>query len=48
MGRDSAYTGKEVSWEKALNSQRNTFPKTLAWGPMDEPAVPMPGVTELI
>ena len=48
MGRMSAYTGKEVSWEQALNSKLDTFPKTLAWGPMDEPPVPKPGVTELI
>jgi myo-inositol 2-dehydrogenase/D-chiro-inositol 1-dehydrogenase len=48
MGRMSAYTGKEVTWEKALNSKLDTFPKTLAWGPMEEPPVPKPGVTELI
>jgi len=48
MGRMSAYTGKAVPWEKALESQLDTFPKTLAWGPMDEPPVPKPGVTELI
>jgi myo-inositol 2-dehydrogenase / D-chiro-inositol 1-dehydrogenase len=48
MGRMSAYTGKEVSWDQALNSKLDTFPKTLAWGPMEEPPVPKPGVTELI
>ncbi len=48
MGRMSAYTGKAVSWEKALDSKLDTFPKTLAWGPMEEPPVPRPGVTELI
>ena len=48
MGRMSAYTGKAVSWEKALESKLDTFPKTLAWGPMEEPPVPRPGVTELI
>jgi predicted dehydrogenase len=48
MGRMSAYTGKAVTWEKALNSQLDTFPKTLAWGPMKEPPIPKPGVTELI
>lgn len=48
MGRMSAYTGKAVSWEAALNSKLDTFPKTLAWGPMAEPPVPKPGVTELI
>jgi myo-inositol 2-dehydrogenase / D-chiro-inositol 1-dehydrogenase len=48
MGRTSAYTGKQVSWEQALNSKLDTFPKTLAWGPMEEPPIPKPGVTELI
>ncbi len=48
MGRMSAYTGKAVSWEQALNSKLDTFPKTLAWGPMKEPPVPKPGVSELI
>jgi myo-inositol 2-dehydrogenase/D-chiro-inositol 1-dehydrogenase len=48
MGRMSAYTGKAVSWEAALNSKLDTFPKELAWGPMAEPPVPKPGVTELI
>jgi myo-inositol 2-dehydrogenase / D-chiro-inositol 1-dehydrogenase len=48
MGRMSAYTGKAVSWEKALNSQLDTFPHELAWGPMGEPPIPKPGVTELI
>jgi predicted dehydrogenase len=48
MGRDSAYTGQKVTWEKALNSKLDTFPKTLAWGPMKEPHVPKPGLTRLI
>jgi predicted dehydrogenase len=48
MGRMSAYTGKAVSWEQALNSKLDTFPKNLAWGPLEEPPVPRPGVTELI
>jgi predicted dehydrogenase len=48
MGRMSAYTGKAVTWEKALNSKLDTFPQTLAWGPMAEPPLPKPGVTELI
>lgn len=48
MGRMSAYTGKEVSWEQALNSQEDTFPKTLEFGPYPFPKVAMPGSTELI
>ena len=49
MGRMSAYTGKAVAWEIALNSKLDTFPQNLAMGnPMPEPPVPRPGVTELI
>jgi myo-inositol 2-dehydrogenase / D-chiro-inositol 1-dehydrogenase len=49
MGRMSAYTGKEVSWDQALNSKLDTFPKTLDLSaPMEEPPIPRPGVTELI
>ena len=49
MGRMSAYTGKEVSWTQALNSELDTFPKHLdIKGKMAEPPVPKPGVTELI
>jgi myo-inositol 2-dehydrogenase / D-chiro-inositol 1-dehydrogenase len=48
MGRDSAYTGKAITWDQALNSKRDTFPKELAWGPMKEGAVPRPGTYELI
>jgi predicted dehydrogenase len=49
MGRMSAYTGKAVTWEIALNSKLDTFPQNLAMGnPMPEPPVPKPGLTELI
>jgi len=47
MGRDSAYSGKAITWDHALNSKLDTFPQTLAWGPMKEPPVPKPGVFEL-
>jgi len=49
MGRMSAYTGKAVTWEQALNSKLDTFPKDLDMkGSLEEPAVPRPGVTDLI
>jgi myo-inositol 2-dehydrogenase/D-chiro-inositol 1-dehydrogenase len=49
MGRMSAYTGKAVTWEEALNSKLDTFPKELDLkGSMAEPEFPRPGVTELI
>lgn len=47
MGRMSAYTGKAVSWEQALNSKEDLVPKKLAWGPMPVPPVAIPGQTEL-
>jgi predicted dehydrogenase len=49
MGRMAAYTGKTVTWEKALNSKLNTFPDHLTWEsslPVDP--VPAPGKTPLI
>jgi myo-inositol 2-dehydrogenase / D-chiro-inositol 1-dehydrogenase len=49
MGRMSAYTGKTVTWEQALNSQQSLVPPSaqLAWGPMPVPPVAQPGKTEL-
>jgi predicted dehydrogenase len=44
MGRNSAYTGKVVTWEDALNSVDNLVPTTLAFGPFPTPEVPKPGV----
>jgi hypothetical protein len=43
MGRMSAYTGKAVTWDEALNSTEELVPKTLAMGPIPTPPVPMPG-----
>ncbi|MDG3003974.1 Gfo/Idh/MocA family oxidoreductase [Paludisphaera mucosa] len=49
MGRMSAYTGQAVTWEQALESKLDTFPKSLDMkGSMAEPEFPRPGVTELI
>jgi myo-inositol 2-dehydrogenase / D-chiro-inositol 1-dehydrogenase len=48
MGRMSAYSGKEVTWEQALNSKIDTFPTKLDF---DEryptPEVPVPGKYKL-
>jgi predicted dehydrogenase len=49
MGRMSAYTGKEVTWEQAMNSKLDLWPKQeLAFGPMPVPPVPMPGKEPLV
>ncbi len=49
MGRMAAYTGKELTWEQALNSQLKLVPDNLTWD-MDFPirAMAMPGQTEFI
>jgi len=48
MARMSAYTGQEVAWDQALNSQLNLVVENPQFGdkPVDE--VPMPGRTPLI
>jgi len=40
MGRMSAYTGRMVSWDQALNSQESLVPPNLAW----DMALPVPPV----
>jgi predicted dehydrogenase len=49
MGRMSAYTGKEVSWEQALNSKEDLMPKDLTLD-MSKPVAPVaiPGKTPLV
>ncbi|MEI7733036.1 MAG: Gfo/Idh/MocA family oxidoreductase [Verrucomicrobiota bacterium] len=49
MGRMAAYTGKEVKWEEALNSQEKIVPDNLDWN-MKLPIQPisMPGRTKFI
>lgn len=47
MGRMSAYTGKEVTWEQAMNSELDLMPSTLAFGPNPVTPVPTPGRTPL-
>lgn len=48
MGRMSAYTGKAVDWDTALNSKLDIMPKELVFGPLPVPPVAIPGVTELV
>ena len=45
MGRMATYSGKEVTWEQAMNSQERLGPERYGWGPLEEPAVAMPGIT---
>ncbi len=44
MGRVSAYTGKETTWEEMMNSDLKLGPEVFAFGPVDIPkAVPVAG-----
>lgn len=48
MGRMSAYTGKIVTWDQALNSKESLVPANLTLGPLPTPPVPVPGQTPVI
>jgi hypothetical protein len=52
MGRMSAYSGKEVTWEQALNSQEDLAPHApnvhYEFGPLAVAPVAMPGKTPLV
>jgi hypothetical protein len=44
MGRISAYTGKETTWDEMMNSDLKLGPKVFAFGPVDIPKqVPIAG-----
>ena len=49
MGRMAAYTGQEVTWEQAMNSQQKLVPDNLDWKMNLEIApMPIPGTTKLV
>ncbi len=49
MGRMAAYTGQQITWDQAMNSQEQLFPDRLEWD-MSHAVSPMPrpGVTKFI
>jgi hypothetical protein len=49
MGRMAAYTGLEITWEQALNSQEHLVPEKLDWNmPFTPPPIAVPGITKFI
>ena len=49
MGRMAAYTGQQVTWEQALNSQDKLVPDQIEWnGKMEVRPRAEPGITKLI
>jgi predicted dehydrogenase len=49
MGRMAAYTGQQITWDEAMNSQERLFPEHLEWN-MSHAVSPMPrpGITKFI
>ncbi|MFN7922706.1 MAG: Gfo/Idh/MocA family oxidoreductase [Bryobacteraceae bacterium] len=50
MGRMAAYTGQQITWEMAMNSQERFFPETgLDWkGKFQPTELPRPGITKYL
>jgi predicted dehydrogenase len=48
MGREAAYTGRDVTWDEIANATLDLVPKQIAFGPIATPPVPVPGVTKLV
>jgi predicted dehydrogenase len=49
MARMSAYTGREITWDMAMNSKEDTMPSNLSWD-MKLPVLnlPVPGLTPFV
>ena len=48
MGRMSAYTGKEITWEQAMASKEDLTPPKYEWGPAPEVIIAKPGITKFV
>lgn len=49
MGRMAAYTGQEITWDMALNSQEHIFPEKVDWdGALPVAPRAQPGITKFI
>ncbi len=46
--RMAAYTGQTITWEQALGSTESLVPEHPAFGPMETPAVAVPGQTKFV
>jgi myo-inositol 2-dehydrogenase / D-chiro-inositol 1-dehydrogenase len=49
MGRMAAYTGQEITWDMALNSQEKLVPDPVEWdGSFEPPPLAKPGITKFV
>jgi predicted dehydrogenase len=46
LGRMVTYTGREITWEQALESEEALGPESYQWGPAPEVEIAIPGVTK--
>ena len=47
MGRESAYTGQEITWDELIAADMTLVPDELHFGPMPTAKIPTPGDTQL-
>ena len=45
LGRMVTYTGQEITWDQAMNSQEDLTPPSYDWGPAPKAEIAIPGVT---
>jgi hypothetical protein len=48
MGRMAAYTGKDLTWDEAINSQESLVPASIEFGSRPEAPVAVPGKTKFM
>ena len=48
LGRMATYTGQVITWDQAMNSKEDLSPPKYEWGPLPEPPVAVPGVTQFV
>ncbi len=49
MGRMAAYTGQQITWDMAMNSQEKLVPETIDWnGSLEVKPRALPGVTKFV
>ncbi len=43
MGRMATYTGQEITWDQAMESEEDLTPERYAWGKAPKPLIAVPG-----
>jgi len=49
MARESAYSGREITWDMIMNSKQDLMPKTWEYdAKLEVPPLPVPGTYEFV